>query len=197
MLINGENLGVKVQIPCVMSLNNIEASDTGSDIKLADVQKACSYFVDLTEQIKTLEDKLKGLKKDAQLLSEETIPSMLDEVGLLNITLATGQKISVKDDVQASIPKDENTKSQALSWMDNHGFGDLIKTKVIVAYDRENRAEALSTASDLFEKGLNVSLDENVHPMTLKSWIKEQLANGNDVPLELFGARQFRKTVIK
>ena len=37
--------------------------------------------------------------------------------------------------------------------------------------------------------GLQPSLDQSVHAQTLKAFLKEQLAMGTNIPLDLFGAR--------
>jgi hypothetical protein len=44
---------------------------------------------------------------------------------------------------------------------------------------------------------MNYSDKEGVHAQTLKAFIKEQMAKGVDVPLELFGAYPYSKAVIK
>ena len=164
-------------------------------MQLEDVQNVCKLLLDKKAELTNLQEQEKTLTADIRRLSEEVIPEMLDELGLSKITTQDGYNISTTMDVSASIPVDQ--RPAALNWLDRNGFGDLIKTKVQIHFTRDQRDQAVQTEDQLITQGYNVTLDESVHPMTLKSWIKEQLAEGNNIPMDLFGARQYYKTVIK
>lgn len=166
-----------------------------SNITLSEITTAVQRLLETRRRIEDAEQQLKELKKEEQILSEETVPCMLEELGLKEISLSTGQKITVSADVYASIPKDRY--GDAVRWLDEHGFGDIVKTKVILTYNRDQRLQAKAVSDNLSEKGFPVSLDESVHPSTLKAFLKEQLRKGTDIPLELFGAHPVSKTVIK
>lgn len=164
-------------------------------MKLEDIQIVCNTLKDKQSQLKALQEQMKALAEEIRGLSEDTIPAMLEEIGLAKITLQDGSTISTAMDVAASIPADQ--RPAALDWLDRHGHGDLIKTKVLAHFQRDQRDAALDLEARLMGSGYDVTLDESVHPMTLKAWLKEQLSLGADVPLELFGARQYYKTVVK
>ncbi len=161
---------------------------------LNNLQLLCDNLLNKMHQLDDLQQKEKDLKEEIRQISEDTIPSILEELGLEKIILKSGETISTKMDVSASISKDN--LPVALEWLDNHGYGDLIKTKTVIYFTREEREAALKKAEELSNEGYDVILDENVHPMTLKSWIKERLSDGDDIPLDIFGARQFYKTTI-
>lgn len=169
-------------------------SENSSD-SLKELQILCNSLIDKNKELDRLLDKVKDLKESIKHLSEESIPATMEELGMEKIQLKTGETISTKLDVSASI--NEENRLLALDWLTDHGFGDLIKTKTVVYFQRQERNEALEMAENLSNQGYDVALDENVHPMTLKAWLKEQLAIGNDVPLDLFGARQYYKTVVQ
>lgn len=144
-------------------------------------------LVDADAAVKEAEVNLHEAKERARVLREETIPSAMQELGLERLTLDTGQTVTVKQDVYASIPNDN--KPAAYSWLEDHGYGGLVKTEVSVQYGKGELEDAKLMASWLVDKGVNPSLTQNVHAQTLKAFLREQLAGGYDVPLELFGAR--------
>ena len=66
------------------------------------------------------EDRLKELKETARLLREETVPCAMQELGLTEIKLETGESISIKSEVFASIPSDK--KEAAFGWLREQGL---------------------------------------------------------------------------
>ena len=141
------------------------------------------------------EDELKQAEAELRLVQEDLLPTAMAEAGMKAFTLDNGAKITVKDDVAVSVPADK--KRDAYAWLRENNFGDLIKNTVAIDFGRgeDNSAEALKEYCQ--ERGMNYSDKEGVHAQTLKAFIKEQMAKGVDVPLELFGAFPYSKAVIK
>lgn len=133
------------------------------------------------------EGALKDAKERARVLREETIPAAMQEMGLEEVKLETGQKISIKQDVYASIPA--ASKGQAYDWLNEHGFGGLIKVEVSTTFAKGEQDKALTLHTTLTNMGLQPDLDQSVHAQTLKAFLREQIADGNNIPLDLFGAR--------
>lgn len=148
-----------------------------------------------TAEAERITEQLRQAKEHERTLSEETIPGVMQELGVTTFTLDSGQKVSVKPDVYASIPPD--TKDAAMEWLETNGHGGLIKTLVIVEYGKGEFELATELFSELLARNLNVASSQNVHAQTLKAFLREQLAAGKDVPLDLFGARPVLKTTIK
>lgn len=133
------------------------------------------------------EGALKDAKERARVLREETIPAAMQEMGLEEVKLETGQKISIKQDVYASVPA--ASKGQAYDWLNEHGFGGLIKVEVSTTFAKGEQEQAIQLHKQLAEQGLQPDLDQSVHAQTLKAFLREQIAAGNNIPLDLFGAR--------
>jgi len=133
------------------------------------------------------EGALKDAKERARVLREETIPAAMQEMGLEEVKLETGQKISIKQDVYASIPA--ASKGQAYDWLNEHGFGGLIKVEVSTTFAKGEQDKAITLHTTLTNMGLQPDLDQSVHAQTLKAFLREQIAAGNNIPLDLFGAR--------
>lgn len=133
------------------------------------------------------EGALKDAKERARVLREETIPAAMQEMGLEEVKLETGQKISIKQDVYASIPA--ASKGAAYDWLNEHGFGGLIKVEVSTTFAKGEQEQAIKLHKQLAAQGLQPDLDQSVHAQTLKAFLREQIAAGNNIPLDLFGAR--------
>lgn len=135
------------------------------------------------------EAKLKGVDKAIRDLREFQIPELMAEIGLSEITLADGSKLSVGTDVRASIPKAQ--AEAAYGWLHAHGYGDLVKHHVVVEAGKGDASELI----EAIEATGHMARDEqNIHSMTLKKFIRDALAEGVDVPLETFGAHVFNTT---
>lgn len=156
-------------------------------ISLDSMTALARALLDADASVEDAEANLKAAKERARILREETIPSAMQELGLEEIKLDTGQKLSVKQDVYAAIPTGQ--KEQAFTWLEQNGFGGLIKVEVTADYRKGEADAALQLFQELQERGLQVEFGQSVHAQTLKAFLREQLANGTNVPLDIFGAR--------
>lgn len=156
-------------------------------ISLNEMSALARALLDAESKTKDAEQALKDAKERERLIREETIPSAMQELGLESLVLDTGQKLKVQQEVYASIPA--ANKQAAYRWLNDNGFGGLIKVEVGVAFGKGDQENALDLFNKLTGLGLQASLDEGVHAQTLKAFLKEQISQGNDIPLDLFGAR--------
>jgi len=164
-------------------------------ITLDEMTALARALVDADSAVEEAEAALKHTKEVARILREETIPSAMQELGIEKLELSTGQKITISQEVYASIPA--ASKDDAHRWLEANGFGGLIKVGVTTQYGKGERDAALTLFRDLVGRGLSAKFDESVHPQTLKAFLKEQISSGNNVPLELFGARPVWTAKIK
>lgn len=152
-------------------------------------------LINAEDEVALAEAELSLKKEQARVLREETIPNFMQELGLEKIVLTDGSALSIKPDVYAVIPA--SGKQAAYEWLEEHGFGGLIKTELVVNFTKEERDAAVELFKKLNDDGLSVELAQNVHAQTLKAFLREQIAKAADVPLDLFGARPVWTTKIK
>lgn len=164
-------------------------------ISMNEMAALARALVDAEAGTAEAERALKDAKEHERLLREETLPSAMQELGVEKIALETGQVISLKQEVYASIPAAQ--KTAVFKWLDDRGFGGLIKTEVAVPFDKEHREAAVELYEKLVKAGLAPDLTMNIHAQTLKAFIKEQLATGKEFPLDLFGARAIFEATVK
>lgn len=146
-------------------------------------------------QIAQTAELLKKQQEEYRELTWQDIPALLDEMGLEEIKTPDGLKIVVKEKIDAGIAAAK--KAQAFSWLEANGHAALIKRKVSVSFSREQEEQARELVDELGNRFKDVEQDAKVHPATLKAWVKEMLAEGRDVPLDLFGVHRRRIAEIK
>lgn len=147
------------------------------------------------EAVENLESQLQRTKEKLRQVQEVDLPNAMQQAGVSEIKLPTGEKITIKDGITASVPKDR--KQEVCQWLRLHGFGDIVSEDVSVSFGRGEEQQAREMADRLRELGLQPALVTDVNTARLKALIAEQLAKGKEVPLEMFGAIQWTKAVIK
>ena len=152
-------------------------------ISLTEMAELARALVDADKNVESADISLATAKERARLLREET----MQELGLESLVLDTGQKLKVQQEVYASIPA--ANKLAAYDWLNEHGFGGLIKVEVSTQFAKGDQDKAIDLAQTLRGMGFDPALDQGVHAQTLKAFLKEQLSKGANIPLELFGAR--------
>ena len=138
------------------------------------------------EVVNNLEDQLKAAKRELLKLTDEDLPAMLQELGLSSFELDDGSKITVRPTYGAHI-KAENRET-AFDWLRQNGFDDIIKNTVSCNFGRGEDREASEFID--YAQGLGYAAEQKteVHPSTLKAWVKERVETGETFPMELFGA---------
>jgi hypothetical protein len=176
---------------------DLEAASASIQVDTAlssDIAKSCNKLLETQKQIMTAEEQLAKLKESEALLSELTIPNLMQQAGIAMLKLADGSSVEVKPFYAARIPSSKI--EEAFSWLRSNGFGDLIKNNVTLTFGRNEDSAAKNLVEDLRKKGHNVNQTEKVEPMTLKAFVKEQIQQGKNVPSDIFGVYVANKTKI-
>jgi len=160
-----------------------------------DIAKECNKLIETQKEVANMEEQLKKLKETERTLSEQSIPNLMREAGISEIKLEDGTAIGVKPYYAASISKAK--QDEAFTWLRDNGFGDLIKNNVILQFGKAQDADANNLVTELKSKGHNVSQKMKVEPMTLKAFVRNEIEEGREVPMDLFGVFVGNKTTIK
>ena len=166
-----------------------------SNDALQQISTLASKQLEIIYEIERAEEALKKLEENLRRVQEIDLPNAMAEAGMKSFTLNNGSKITIKDDVAVSIPKDQ--KYAAYQWLRDNGFGDVIKHNVVVEFGKEDDEAALRLMQYCEKQGKHAEDQQAVHSQTLKALVKEQLAKGVEIPLDLFGAYPYSKAVIK
>jgi len=149
----------------------------------------------LEKEIEEIESVLKERKDQQRKLLEESIPAMLQELGMKKFTMADGSTIEIKPFYGASI-KEEN-RAVAYEWLRKNGYDDIIKNTVSVRFGRNEDKLCETLINQLREQNYPVEQTEKIEPQTLKAWAKEMVERGVEFPTETFGLFTGQKATIK
>ncbi len=160
---------------------------TIGDNSLKEMADLCAEQVALEEEIEQLQEQLKAKTTAARKLSQEIIPARMSELGLESLTLSDGSSIKIKQLVHASIPV--KYREEAFDWLREHGHGDIIKNQVSATFGKGEDDLASNFIDRIEELGYNIQPQQKVwvEPMTLKAFVREQIANGSELPTDKFG----------
>jgi hypothetical protein len=136
-------------------------------------------------QITEAEEHVKELKWRQKSLSFETIPAVMDEMGVERVDV-DGLTVSRKMIVHASIPLDR--KEEAFSWLRENNLDDIIKNDVTCSFGKGEDNVAGDVVGLLQERGFDPKTKTHVHASTLKAFVKERVTDGKAIDLDMFGA---------
>jgi len=145
--------------------------------------------------IAELEQKLKEKKKSLLKLTDEDLPSVLAEMGISSFSLDDGSTVDVKNTYGASILVDNRPK--AYDWLRENGYDDIIKNTVSSTFGRGEDELANAFTAFAQKEGYFVNQKTEIHPQTLRAFVKERCEAGDEFPMELFGAYIGQRAVIK
>ena len=156
------------------------------DSELQKLSKNIQKLLDLDKTIEELEETIKEFKRERSLVSEETIPQQMQELGISDTTMADGSKITIKEGFHCRIPKDKIKEAHA--YLRQEDLGDIIKNQVSTSFGTGEDNMAGDLAGYIQENyGITPDVKESVHPSTLKATLKKRHEEGLSDPDDLFG----------
>jgi len=165
--------------------------DEGAAIANVDVGtgKQLSQLVlklrNIEQQLEEAETNVKTLKQEKHKLSVENIPMLMDEMGIERLDVE-GMVVEKKSVVHASIPVAR--KEEAFAWLRENNLDTIIKNDITVSFGKGEDNIAGDAIGLLRERGFDPKTKTSVHPSTLKAFVKERVADGKAIDLDLFGA---------
>jgi len=162
---------------------------------LKTVAELARHIRDEEEYISSLESDLKSAKKKLLKMTDEDMPAMLAEVGISSFALEDGSTVEVKQTYGASILV--NNRPQAYDWLRDNGYDDIIKNTVLCQFGRgeDDKDNAFSAFAE--QEVFVPTQKTEIHPQTLRAFVKERCEAGEEFPMELFGAYVGQRAVIK
>ena len=148
----------------------------------------------LEDEIKKDEERLSQKKAQADKLSQQVIPEIMDSMKLKTMKLKDGSAIEVKEIYSATIPLDK--REGAFNWLRNNDLGDLIKNEITVSFGRNEDNKASEYANLAESNGYQPVQKLKVEPMTLKALYRERVEKNLDLPSEHFNLFKGNKTKI-
>lgn len=173
--------------------------DVNTQIEVA--ENTIERLTHLADLAKIQEVKIAALSKDLAEEQEELVkivrvlmPNIMEELGMAEFKMVDGRVISINPKVNASIQAEQ--KPLAYEWLEQNGYDGIIKTKVGSEFGKGEMEFAVKAQKALQEAGFMATLDRNIHPATLLSFVKERLAAGDTLPRS-FSVFEFKEAKIK
>jgi len=171
---------------------SVEKLDQGDLTTVAGMARAIR---DKEAEVNELEQKLKNEKRALMKLTDEDLPTMLAEIGLTSMKLDDGSEVSIKPQYGASILVDN--RPAAYEWLRENGYDDIIKNTVACTFGRGEDDKASAFKAFAEKEGFFAEQNTGIHHTTLRAFVKERVENGDDFPMELFGAYVGQRAIIK
>ena len=175
--------------------------DSESDLNLPDdsglssVAKIADQIVAKQTEVKTLEEDLKKAKAKLLKLTDEELPSAMQELNISEFKLGDGSQVTLKATYGARIS--EENRDAAFEWLRQRNEADIIKNTVTVRFNREQDNEAKALVDDLILRQMTPEQKSEVHPGTLRSWAKGRIEDGKELDMNLFGVWVGQRAEIK
>ncbi len=164
---------------------------------LADLTRLAAKMANEMAEVERLTNDLKKAKATLRGTQEEDLPDKMEALGMQEFKTESGLKIKIRKDVFGSLPKDPTARQEALGWLISKDYGNLIKDSFALKFDKGDHERAAALAALLAEQNYGYERKEDVHPSTLKAFIRELLRDGDECPMELLGVRERKFAEIK
>lgn len=164
------------------------------------VDSRLANLVQQAQQLATIveaeEASLKNHNAQLRKILEQQIPELMDELEYERIDTPE-YSLTVNDVLTASVPK--HKRDEVCSWLIDNDLGSLVSYNVVVALKPGQEQEVIAVTDELTNAGYSkyTSLNKAVNTGSLKKAVRELLAEGEDVPLDLLGVFNVRKAIIK
>ena len=135
------------------------------------------------DEIEDAENHVKSLKAEKHKLSIDTIPALMDEMGMERLDV-DGVTVNRKMIVHASIPLAR--REEAYTWLRENGCDDIIKNVISCSFGKGQDNLAGNAIGMLREQGFDPEQKTSVHPSTLKAFVKERVTDGKPIDLDMF-----------
>lgn len=157
-----------------------------NDNELGRVAALAQRQQQLEAELAALEQQVSDKKKELVNVSQFELPTLMAELHMSSFKLDNGASVEIKQKYFASIPLE--SRDEAFRWLRSNNYDGIIKNVVKCEFGRGDDEQAQQAMKELIQLGMRPTQDMSVHPMTLKSFVKDLFERGVEFPLEVFGA---------
>jgi hypothetical protein len=181
-------------------MDMIEAEPVSQPSDLSTIRKKAIELRDLTLKKNDLVAELENTNKQINNIQQHELIDLFNDAKISSLTVdADGNHpafVAERGTVyQAKIPDDK--RLEAFRWLEEHGYGDLIKSNIIITFGMQEHDARLKVMQLLAANNIQYWTDESVHHMTLKAFVKRETIAGHVIPHDLLGTYIFEEVKIK
>lgn len=139
------------------------------------------------QSLATLEAMVKIAKRERNIVARERIPALLNEHGLSELRLASGEKVVIKDELYPNIAGKNYAAARdgIIAAYESDGLDHAAAVEITDSLFKD--ALTISDANDNIKQSLldgGITFDEklSIHHQTLKKYCRERRAEGKTIP---------------
>lgn len=152
---------------------------------LAQITRTARELRDAQADVESAEATLKAAQERVRGLTEHQLPLLMDEAQQKELVTLDGWRITRSDTIRAGISADN--MPAAVLWLDANGQGSIVKHEVKLMFGK-GEEQKLAEAVDVLREHHFAPTDKmSVHAQTLGAVVRELLAEGRELPMELLG----------
>lgn len=141
----------------------------------------------LADEIERLEKHLKVARAAMNALTHGALVDKFTEARVSEFKTERGRLYKIENYLSGSLPKNPAKREEALRWLMQNEAADLITTLVSVRLSRKQHNIVGDVRAALEKVGVDYVEDRDVHHSTLKSFARERMKSGQEVPFEQLG----------
>ena len=165
-----------------------QAELQATDQQLASISDLMVREDSLARALETQQALAEQLATQLNELRTKALPEAMTAAGVDRFRCATtGTEARLAFDCSGALGSDEAERERKLDILCENGADEIVKTEVTVAFGKGEDAKALSLAGELVRRGLAVAKRRNIHPQTLRAWVRERMEEGAELPLSEVG----------
>lgn len=191
---------------------DLSDSRSSSSVELSQIAERGARLLQIESAKAQLQKRIDEMTEEEDRISKITLPALMQQIGVQEFTLTTGERILVKPIISASIPsksaieKERDSEKRfdlqskfdvAMEYLVQNNAEAIIKNFVVVALGKDSDEDAKRVVDTISDLGFVASLSKGVHPSTLTSWVKERLTNGDPVDFEILSVYSGKVAEIK
>jgi len=177
------------------------------DDALRQISELVARTLELECAIAAREEAISSCKRDLRKITDDLLPCAMQEVGMEEFTTTSGQTIKLQTVYGGTIGKGRNEsdedhatrRTEALRWLTLNRHDGIITNKMSLSLPRGESTLANRIVDYVATSfGVDLDLREDIHPQTLKSFVREQMQGDfEDFPHALFRASSHVRANIK
>jgi hypothetical protein len=160
----------------------------GSDEQMTSIAQLMVDEDSLARSLETQEALAEDLRRRLHELRTKALPEAMLAAGVDRFRCAeTGTEARIAFECSGALGEDPAERDRKLDLLIANGADEIVKTEVTATFNKDEFQKAMALLGELQRRGLPTIIKRNIHPMTLKAWVKERMEEGADLPLDDIG----------
>lgn len=165
----------------------VEEAPAVEGMELSKIQAIAVRQLTALAVVTDLQAQLQAAQQVYKAIAEKELPNAMAIIGLRDFTLDSGHSVSLVVSHHTGLTKEN--EPAGFAWLKEKGLDDIIKRQLTVQFGRGEGETADVVGEKIKELAPENKFEDkaSVHWATLKSTILELIAEGETVPMDIFG----------